>query len=181
VHDIQTQEMKEQSPGNNGGAIEIHVAENERGREYTEQLRIAAEHIQANGFSFETFEQIVEAIRFIETEIRRHCEAEEQYLFPLLDRHVKGSLQAAVEEHRAIWKALGVLRECVKDIEDLRIHPAIIRDLAQYSIAIADLLLRQIEKENATLFPAVKDLLTPEECDQVRASIHSTHPKDCLQ
>ncbi len=161
-------------------AIDILLAENAKASAYVEQLKSASRCIQANGFSFETFEQIVEAMRYIDSECRQHCVYVEHYVLPLVERHVPGVLQEALEEHKAIWKALAVLRECVKDIEDLRIHSAIIRDLAQYSTTIADLLSRQIERENTVLYPSVKELLTPEECEQLRSSICAAHPSESI-
>ena len=172
--------MSKEVRKDSAGAIEILIADNEKGLAYAEQLKSAAKSIQANGFSFEMFEQIVEAIRFIETEMRRHCQNVEQFLNPLIDRHVKGYLQSGIDEHREIWKALSVLRECVKDIEDLRIHPAITRDLANYSTTIACLLVQQIEKENSTLLPIARKSLTPEECDQLKASISAARIPETL-
>jgi hemerythrin-like domain-containing protein len=163
--------MKERVVSNNQSAIEILMRENEKGLECVHQLGNAVKRIQADGFSFETFEQVVEAMKFIDTEIRQHSEKEEQYLSPLLDRHVHGSSQVMTQEHRELWKALSALRECVKDIEELRIHPTTIRDLIECSRSIVEILTNHINKENTVFFPMATRLLTPEEYDQFQTSI----------
>ena len=151
--------------------IELLMKEHEEGMKYLRQLGNAADYIKANGFSFEAFEQMAEAIRFIDTDIRRHNEKEEQYLFPLLERHVDGPPQVMRSEHRELWKAFNKLRECIKDMENLHIYGTSIPELVQCANTVVDLLGNHIAKENEVLFPMAKNVLTDAEYDRLRTNL----------
>lgn len=151
--------------------IEILMKEHEEGLKYLKRLGDAAEHIKTYGFSFDAFEDIAEAIRFIDTEIRHHNEREEKYLFPLMDTHATSPSKVIRDEHRELWRAFNNLMESVKNVEELRIYPTTVMELIQNSKAIVELLSNHIAKENEILFPMTKQLLTKEEYEQLGKNI----------
>ena len=163
----------------NGDAdpILILMKEHEEGLRYLKQLKEAAEQIKTNGFSFEAFENLAQAIRYIDIEIRRHNENEEKYLFPLMERHLNGSSEVMRSEHRELWRAFNSLRTCVKDVEDMKIYATTIRDLVRCSESIVELLTSHITKENDVLFPMAIRILTKEEYRQLAAEIAAADPK----
>ncbi len=151
--------------------IELLVKDHEETLAQLEKMSSAAKSIQANGFSGPAFLQIAEAIRYIVNEVRRHNFKEEQYLFPLMDRHGNGTLLAMRQEHRELWRAMDELLLTVNDVEDGRIRGSSVRELVQSVFYVVDHLRNHIVKENSDLFPTVKRLLTEGEYDQLRKDI----------
>ncbi len=155
-------------------ALEVLTREHEEGLHYLEQLHTSAHIIGANGFSFEAFMKLSEAIRFIDEELRAHNEKEEKYLFPLLERHAGNPVRVMIEEHRELWKVFGRIRECVEDIEEGRIYATTIKELVQASEQLYELLRAHINKENDVLFPTVKNLLTADEYEKLTEALLRT-------
>ncbi len=145
--------------------------EHEQALKQLNKMAVAAKSIQTNGFSAEAFQQIADAIRFIGSVVRKHNEKEEQYLFPKMDRHINGYQSMMRHEHRELWGAFNELLKSVKDVEDGRIHGSSIRELLQMANFVVDHLTNHIAKENTVLFPMVKNLLTPEEYEQLTREI----------
>ena len=151
--------------------IEILMKEHEDGLKRLSELGGAAEYINANGFSFAAYSEITGAIRFINSEIRKHNEKEEKFLFPLMDRHADRQTIVMRNEHRELWKLFNRLLESVEDVEEGRIHPTTIRELVQSSKSLVELLTEHIRKENDLLFPMAKRMLTETEYEQLRQDI----------
>lgn len=151
--------------------IELLVKEHEQALAQLEKMSSAARSIQANGFSGPAFLQIAEAIRYIVNEVRRHNFKEEQFLFPLMDKHGNGTLLEMRQEHRELWRAMDELLLTVNDVEDGRIRGSSARELVQSVICVVEHLRNHIMRENSDLFPTVKRLLTESEYDQLRKDI----------
>jgi len=151
--------------------IETFRKENEEALEIISQLGSAAEFISENGFSFDAFEQIVNVVEFIDDKVRKHTEKEEKILFPLMERHINGRTQSMRIEHKELWRAFATLKDCVKDVEDLRIHAMTVRDLVASSRTIVEYLVKHIQKENGVYFPEAKEILTQIEYEQLRTEI----------
>lgn len=151
--------------------ITILMEEHEEGLKRLKDLESAANYIKANGFSLEAFTKIAGAIEYIDSQIRRHNEMEEKYLFPLLERHVNGPAYTMHNEHRELWKNFSRLLESVEDMQEGRIYATTVGELVESSKSIVAQLSAHIRKENEVLFPMVKTLLTEEEYEQVRQDI----------
>src|SRR3990172_6911614 len=67
--------------------LKILLQEHQDGLEHLARLEQAAESIQANGFSAEAIEEIIEAVRWMNNDVREHIVIEERYLFPAIERH----------------------------------------------------------------------------------------------
>ena len=158
---------------NHKDPIEILMKEHDEGIKYLARLDNAADSIRQNGFSAEAFEQIAEAIRFVDVDIRQHNEKEEKYLFPLMDRHVNGPAKVMRSEHRELWRVFSELRKSVKDVEEGRIHGTSIKELLQSSKLLVELLSQHIAKENEVLFPMAKQVLSSEEYEQLKEEINN--------
>jgi hemerythrin-like domain-containing protein len=151
--------------------IEFLMQEHKRALHSAAQLRDAVALIQSEGFSFEIYLKIAEAIRFIDKDVRHHNEREEKYLFPLLARHAPKLPQVLCYEHREFWSAFGQLARIVNDVADGSINGSSIVDLVQSCKIVAKLLAAHIEEENTDLFPLTKQLLTCEEYEQLTEGI----------
>ena len=156
--------------------IDILTKEHEAGMAHLEQLRRAAEIMKTEGFGYDAFNKIDESVQFIDSEIRRHNEKEEGYLFPLLELHVKGSSEIMRSDSIDLWKAINCLRECIKDIKELRISPGTVRELINYCSSIVELLSNHFTKENNVLFPMTKALLSPDEYNQLKNDLAKAAP-----
>ena len=145
--------------------------EHVRALRYTSILDAAAERIRRDGFSFESYTQISDAIQYIDTEIRVHDKKEENYLFPLLARHEPDPTNSLRYEHRELWSAMSQLRMIVKDVAEGNIHGSSISELVSATKAVADLLRNHITKEDEIIFPLVRTLLSSEEYGQLTKEI----------
>jgi hemerythrin-like domain-containing protein len=153
--------------------LEILQMEHERGLEYAQRLQEAADDIRKHGFSTAAYSRIGEAILFIDTEMRRHNEKEEQFLLPLIEPHIPRSPQEIRREHRALWTAFQDLRRHIQDIEDGRLRGTAIIELVESASLIAEILGEHIAMENEVLFPEVKRLLNAEEYERLTKGILS--------
>lgn len=156
--------------------IDILKEEHERALHYTAILHNAAERIDKDGFSFESYMEISDVILYIETEIRLHDKKEEDFLFPLLARHLPDPPNVLWYEHRELWSAMSHLRAIVKDVADGNIHGSSIVELVKATKTVADFLKNHIEKENTSLLPEVKKILSAEEYRQLTQEIARATP-----
>lgn len=156
--------------------IDILLNEHTVALQYLQRLRDATEHIKVHGFSYDAFQKIEEAIHYINLEIRHHNEKEERYLFPLLERHIKTPPEVMRSEHRDLWKELDRLQECIKDVEESRIHSNTVRELIHCCTSIVNMLTAHITKENNVVFPMTKQLLTKEEYLQLQRDMRKATP-----
>ena len=151
--------------------IKVLIREHNEGLLRLAVLENAAESIKMNGFSPEAFEQIAETIRWMNTEVRRHTEIEEKFLFPLIDRHIRPLADQVRGEHRDLWDLFNDLLRAVKEVEEGRLHGTSIRDIVAIAKSIVELLRTHVRREDTLVFPAVKQLLTKDEYDELLVGI----------
>jgi hemerythrin-like domain-containing protein len=143
--------------------ISMLTEEHKQALHYTVTLNNAADRIKRDGFSFDAYMEISDAIIYIETEIRLHDKKEEEILFPLLVKYLPEQTNALRFEHRELWSAMSQLRMIVKDVSEGNIHGSTIFELVKATRAVADLLKNHIHKEDTFVFPQVRKLLSKEE------------------
>jgi hemerythrin-like domain-containing protein len=143
--------------------IELLRKEHGEGLKHLERLGNAADSIKANGFSVEAFEEIVNAVRWMNTDVRRHTDREEKYLFPLIERHSSNLPELMRGEHRELGTAFTQLLDIVREIEEGRVRGSSIYEVVQLSYLIVDLMRIHINRENQFLFPLAKKLLSSSE------------------
>jgi hemerythrin-like domain-containing protein len=151
--------------------IDILMREHEEVIGYLGRISRSTLSIERNGFSAEAFREIAESVRFIGTAVRQHSDKEDQYLFPLLERHAAESPVSLRHERREMWHLFNELMKSVNDVEDGRIHGTTIRELIQLAHEVVERFQGHITKENTTLFPLAKRLLTPVEYDKLTRGI----------
>jgi len=146
-----------------GDPLELLMEQHTVGLAWLEKIAIAVDSIKAEGFSAKAFEIITGAVKYLGTEMHRHTESEEKYLFPLIDKHAFDSPMALRHERREMWQAFNELQLSVRDVEEGRIHGTTMRELLQSAQLVVERFRNQIEKENTIIFPMVKRLLTSDE------------------
>jgi len=151
--------------------IDTLIKQHEEAIELLGRIEEAVASIHDSGFSAKAFAQIADAVELIGLKVRQHCEKEEQYLFPLLEGHVKDAPGRLRIERREIWHAFNDLVGSVKDVEDGRIHGTTMRELIQLAHIVVERFKSHIEKENTMLFPMAKRLLTSEDYELLRKEI----------
>ena len=143
--------------------LEMLKHEHDEGMKHLLALESAAESIKVHGFSAEAFEKIAESIRWMNTEVRRHTEFEEQYLFPLIEHHMMNLAEQMRGDHRDLWDSFSELLEKVKEVEEGRLHGTSIRDVVSIAFSIVEQMRAHIRRENNVLYPALKQLMTEQE------------------
>ncbi|MDI6767502.1 MAG: hemerythrin domain-containing protein [Bacteroidota bacterium] len=153
--------------------LDILRHEHDRGLQELEKIITAIESIHKNGFSREAFQQIAESVKYVGSEMKKHYEKEERYLFPLLDKHLFESPNKIRYERREMWQSLNELINSIKDIEDGRFHGSTVRDLLQCARQVVEHFRTHINRENDVILPMVKRLLTSAEYVQFGEEIQS--------
>lgn len=153
-------DRKRNTPHDPIGLLRI---EHEEGLKHLERLGNAADSIKSNGFSVEAFEEIVDAVRWMNTDVRRHTDREEKYLFPLIERHSSNLPELMRGEHRELGTAFTQLLDIVREIEEGKVRGSSIYEVVQISYLIVDLMRIHINRENQFLFPLAKKILSVSE------------------
>ncbi|MBI3193428.1 MAG: hemerythrin domain-containing protein [Ignavibacteriae bacterium] len=151
--------------------ISVLMQEHHRAVTQLSVLEQAVNSINAEGFTRQAFESIAEAIRFFEGEFRQHDKKEEQFLFPLLEKHEPGITREYRNEHRELWSAFNYLLSCVHDVEDGRLRGSSRQELVETATRIVRLLRAHIVNENTILFVKAKKLFSEVEYKEFRDSI----------
>ncbi|MCI0622328.1 MAG: hemerythrin domain-containing protein [Acidobacteria bacterium] len=106
-------------------------------------------------------ERAEKVIRFFESDLRMHLEAEEEIVFRAM-RGIEGAgatIAELVDEHRNLARLVDRLRQH----EDLRLAP-LLREFA-------DLLKSHIRKEERVLFPCYERNISPREAGHVKRRV----------
>lgn len=154
--------------------FEILIREGKEEGQYLSQLERAAESIKMYGFSADAFQQISEAVVYIDTVLRRHDKIEEQYLFPLLEPYAQSSVNEMKENRRQLWYAFNRLQYVVSDIEDGRVYGNSVPDLVEAAKYLARLMRIHLADEDGVLIPLSRKKLTPKEYAKLAADIAHT-------
>ncbi len=151
----------------------VLMQEHQNAAKHLSQLEKAVTSINAEGFTRHAFESIAEAIRFFEVEFRQHDKKEEQFLFPLLEKHQPGITREYRNEHRELWSAFNNLLLCVNEVEDGRLRGSSRQELVETATRIVQLLRAHIVNENTILFVKAKKLFSEEEYKEFRDNVAS--------
>lgn len=140
-------------------------------------LNNTAEAIREHGYSDDAIARMRKAVAFINSDVRKHNEREEEYLFPEMERVMPASGPTGVmrSEHRALWEALTSLEK-----ELPCVHPgaddAALRSICAYAFAVAELLTNHISKEDNILFPMAERALPPAQLEELENVMKKLFP-----
>lgn len=157
-------------------AMEIMMEAHDVGLRKLDDLSKALEALK-EGKKDEAVGTFKEAAGFFEDELRMHFRHEEQALFPALARVIgrAGPVQAMVEEHDSIWRAVESFEELVEELASAddsalsRLVPQAEREVAH----IRWILSSHIQKENSMLFPLAEKTLDAAGKQEVDESVRT--------
>lgn len=132
------------------------------GMKHIATLANATRSIRERGFEPGAFEEIAHSIRWINTDVRRHMAAEEQYFFPLLYEKRKKLIEELRAQHSELRSAFTQLMEAVRDVEEGTLRGSTLLDLVNASDHVAKLLQHHILKEDNELYPEILKALSSE-------------------
>jgi len=117
-------------------------------------------------------DHLSKVLDFMDTDVRLHFRREEEVLFPALEKHFgveKSPLRLLLEEHTQVWEWYDRLRGKLvalqgngRDPSDA--IPAQVQDLSNH---IEHLLREHIKKENESLLPLARSLLSEKELEEI--------------
>lgn len=115
------------------------------------------------------------AVRLLEEGVIPHFEREERFLLPPLEAKVgrTGSLVGVVAyEHAEIRREIGKIKEALAALKASRREPhaAEVEELNRHGIFTVQFLWDHFRKENVSLFPTAREVLTPAELGALEAS-----------
>jgi hemerythrin-like domain-containing protein len=123
-------------------------------------LNRAIRHLEENGCSPSVLRRIEAGLVFIHEEVSIHNSREEEALFPVLERYVEGPTDVMRREHRLLQRRYTRMKNAT---ERLKARPAsrqAAHELSTRALAVVQLLVNHIHKENQILFPLVRKFLT---------------------
>ena len=139
--------------------VETLQNEHSEGVKHVQELAEAAHTIQRNGFNAAAFEQIARSIRWINTGVRMHMQAEEQHLFPAIRAENPRLFEQLHSEHRELGTAFTQLMNTVFDVEEGTLRGSILQELVTTTDNVVRLLEKHMQEENAALFPLLQNML----------------------
>lgn len=160
-----------------GSPLDLLTREHESTLKWLGLLRTATLWLRAGGKASEAglvpvlergCSSLNRVVEFFETDLRRHFQREEQFLFPALEKRFgkQGNpTQVLLAEHAALWRYLDSLKSKLAASLEARAEPRLAAALeaAEIGTQIESLLRGHIDKENTTLLPLSRKLLREEE------------------
>ncbi|MBI2831507.1 MAG: hemerythrin domain-containing protein [Chloroflexi bacterium] len=111
-------------------------------------------------------------LEFFDKDIRLHFRREEEVLFPYLDRHIGGEkspTKLLLQDHGEVWQHYDRLKEKLAELQkNGNGQDETLSAIIQKEGGVIESLLREhIKKENESLLPIAKSLLTAEELEEM--------------
>lgn len=149
--------------------IERLMEEHQHGLKELEKMLKAGQELKARGFNQESYETLRGATDFINGDIRTHNQNEENALFPMMEAKMGegGPTTVMRSEHQQLWAALDKLETELGCLPSTSANGEVIGRVAELSAFIHNLLIQHIYKEDNILYPMAREILTPEEFQQV--------------
>jgi hypothetical protein len=143
------------------------MQEHDEALQHLSSLNKATSSIAHHGFSADAFARVVAALHFIEEEVSVHNKAEEEALFPVLERYVEGPTRLMREDHKYLKKEFVKLRRVVTRLEKKKDNRAVALELETTAKTVVQRFVNHIHKENHILFPLVQKFLTKDALREV--------------
>ncbi len=117
-------------------------------------------------------EHLAKVLGFFEKDLGLHFRREEEVLFPSLEKHLgveKSPTRRLLQEHREVWEYYERLRDKLGELQGNESGPSAARatEVQDISHRIEQFLKEHIRKENESLFPLTRGLLSGQELERV--------------
>jgi hemerythrin-like domain-containing protein len=132
-----------------------------------QRLKKSADQLSRDGYSEKAFQQLLNAMAYIETEISIHNRKEDEILFPVLEQYVEGPTALMRKDHLHLAKLYRVLRKRVKQFQQNHTDIVALQEIQETATAFVQLMVNHIQKENQILFPLVQRFLSKKELQRV--------------
>lgn len=144
--------------------VHILMEEHQRMLEIAEKLRAAAERLARSPGDAQLLEELDGHLKHVE-ESESHYLREENVLFPALERH------GITEPPQVMWMEHDHIRSLKKELRRLfsTREAAYEKRLAEFSLALSDILMGHFHKEEKILFPTALDVIPQGEWPSLRA------------
>lgn len=160
-----------------GTPLDVLQREHDRVLETLGLLRAASLCLKLGTLSFQSqiwdkgVGHLEKVLDFFDKDVGLHFQREEEVLFPALDAHIGGEkspTQRLLEEHREIWQWYNLLKAKLVELqqggEDAK---SLSGDIQDASAHFEQLIQEHVRKENASLLPIAKGVLSDSELEQV--------------
>ena len=147
--------------------IALLMKEHDEALRNLQQLKKSAADLKKKGFSTKTFTALRRAVAYVDEEVRVHNRHEEEALFPVVERYVDGPTAVLREDHHRMAKIYRKLSHSIKVLEENTADKTALRELADSSEEIVQLMVNHIHKENHILFPMIQRFCTKEEVREI--------------
>lgn len=127
-------------------------------------------------------EHLSKVLNFFDKDVGLHFRREEETLFPALEKHLgmeKSPTRLLLEEHSKVWQWYTRLKEKLVELQgdgsrSLKAVPAEVQDISSH---IEHLLREHIRKENESLLPLARSLLSEKEIEEISSKWKSLSVK----
>jgi hemerythrin-like domain-containing protein len=130
-------------------------------------LNKAARGVSERGFSPDIHRRFTRALAFLEEEVSVHNKSEEEALFPVLERYVEGPTILMREDHKILKREFRRLRKAYDKAAADETNAQAAEDLRTIALAVVQIFVNHIHKENHILFPLVQKFLTKDALREV--------------
>lgn len=131
------------------------------------QLKKNAQEIRKEGYSEKTFKSLLNAVEYVDEEVRVHNKHEEDALFPVVERYVDGPTAVLREDHARMAKIYKKLNYSVIAMTENHNDKTARQELCESAEEIVQLMVNHIHKENQILFPMIQRFCTKEEIREI--------------
>ena len=117
-------------------------------------------------------EHLSKVVDFFDKDVGLHFRREEEVLFPALEKHIgveKSPTRLLLKEHNEIWQWYNRLKEKLVELQGTggESSEAVTAQIQDISNHIEPLLREHIKKENESLFPLARRLLSEDEIERI--------------
>jgi hemerythrin-like domain-containing protein len=138
-----------------------------------QDIKQTSESLVTSEFAEQTFARFIEAVDFIDGEVRTHNMQEEEFLFPELEKTLpaQGPMHVMRAEHHQLYTSYAGLQELISAVRQSKDDQAKRIELAEKAKVLVNLLTNHIYKEDNILFPMARRMLTPEQLERIALGI----------
>jgi hemerythrin-like domain-containing protein len=147
--------------------IALLMKEHEEALTKLHQLKKNAQDLRKKGYSEKTFKLLLNAVEYVDEEVRVHNRHEEIALFPVIERYVDGPTAVLREDHAKMAKIYKKLSYSIKALKENRDDKTSRHELVDSAEEIVQLMVNHIHKENHILFPMIQRFFTKDEIREI--------------
>lgn len=147
--------------------IALLMKEHEDALAKLQSLKKAGSEIKKKGYTEKSFTQLLNAVQYVDEEVRHHNKHEEDALFPLVEKYVDGPTSVLRDDHQKMSRIYKKLSYSIKVLQENHDDKTARQELCESVEDIVQLMVNHIHKENYILFPMIQRFCSKEELRDV--------------